>query len=163
VLAIATAQGGNHVTTAAVRERFDRLRLGRPIFDALRAAGLDEDAARAGAARIRAVVGLRPVMPPEPRDEGPSVAPSVAAASTATAWLEDPVFREAAAVNHWEGDDWLVQEQWEAVVDLWALLAATDATSADEPSSAFWLAGELQAVAEEAGYRVDAIIEVGRR
>jgi hypothetical protein len=75
-------------------------------------------------------------------------------------WLEDPAVRLAAGVNRWEGTDWLVREQWEALVDLRALLAAASFVGrSPTAAAAIRLAADLKAAASDAGYRLDRLVD----
>jgi len=141
----------------AARARFDACRLAGPLADGLRSLGLDDAAAAAGAARIRALLALpRPASTRPAQDAASQDAASQDAAShLAGAWLADPAVGAAVGINRWEGADWLVREAWEALVDSAAALHAMNAADPAEIATASRLAGALRAAAETAGYRVD--------
>jgi hypothetical protein len=117
------------------RRRFDELRLATP----LRRAGFADAAVRA----TRLALGL------------PHPATTPDAAALAKAWLADDDVRSFLEVHDWEDASYLNGDRWTELVELAAALDRVAGARRTSPAI-----GRLRSAAEQAGYRVDRIVEV---
>jgi glycosidase len=136
---------------ATTRAWFGDLRLAAVVAQGSRSLGLDEGAAWAAAERIPVLITL-----PLPSD-GP-VDPDRAPGTLVAAWLADTAIRPLIGVNRWEGVEWFAKEPFESLLDLAAALEAVRSAGTEARATA--IIDRLRSIADEAGYRVDSLVEL---
>ncbi len=140
------------------RAWYEELRLAPVVADALRARGLDEQAAWWAAERVRTLLDL-PI---------PSWFPSPAATlplRLADSWFNHPAVRPFLRVNAWDGLEWFHRESFDellAWVDRLEWILAPEDTRPERPEAGAAhvptaLEATLTAAADASGYRVDAL------
>jgi hypothetical protein len=135
---------------ATSRAWFDELRLAGPLAAGLRSTGLDEGAAWSVADEVQVLLAIaRPST-----IGGPA---RTADARLVDAWLANDLVRAAIGVNGWEGVDYLDRDQFARWLAWAERLDAIDGVPAPKGPG---LQARLSAVAEAAGYRLDAIVAV---
>jgi hypothetical protein len=137
------------LTGATSRAWFDELRLAPVVAATLTATGLDDAAAGAAVARVRALLAV-----PRPSNVGGRTT-SQRTGRLVEAWLAHPDVRQLLRVHAWDGVEWFGREEWRELLDWTLLLDRIDGAPDGWP-----VVKRLLEAADAAGYRADRLREL---
>jgi glycosidase len=131
---------------ATIRAWFDELRLGAPLANGLRHAGLDEAEAWTAADLVRTLLHLaRPSQVKGPARERDR--------RLIERWLADETIRPAIGVNTWQGVEYVSRDRFARMLE-WTVRLERSASETRDRT----FVERLSAAADAAGYRVDRLL-----